>query len=207
MCYHNNMTGNVSAETVMDRRTARLLSRLTALGATQAAPLSPKSISFDKAEAVREACRKNICGQYDASWNCPPAIGTSEELQEELLSYSSAILFNIAHPISGPFDLAGMAEGEHELDRLLGLIRGELSGGDISRYKLLGCGGCDICAKCSYPDAPCLHPGLVFQPIEAAGIDVGELARNCGLRYNNGADTVTFFGMILFDLVIGEADL
>ena len=62
----------------------------------------------------------------------------------------------------------------------------------------LGCEGCDICEKCTYPDAPCRFPEKAIPSIEACGISVVELSKLIGLNYNNGPCTVTYFCMILF---------
>ncbi len=34
--------------------------------------------------------------------------------------------------------------------------------------------------------------------MEAAGINVVHLSRDCGIKYINGADTVTYFSLLLF---------
>ena len=65
-------------------------------------------------------------------------------------------------------------------------------------YRIFGGGGCNNCEDCSYPDMPCLHPDILFTPIEACGINVMQLAKDAGFKYINGQNTVTFFGMILY---------
>jgi predicted metal-binding protein len=63
---------------------------------------------------------------------------------------------------------------------------------------VFGAGGCTICEACAYPDL-CRFPDKAYSSIEAAGIDVTELSRAGGVRYNNGINTVTYFSMILFN--------
>ena len=58
--------------------------------------------------------------------------------------------------------------------------------------------GCGRCKTCTYPDAPCRFPDKLYPSIEGFGFIVSELARQAGIRYNNGPDTVTFFGAVLF---------
>ena len=57
------------------------------------------------------------------------------------------------------------------------------------------CGGCNTCARVS--GEPCRHPGRAVVSLEAAGVDVVELAKKSGLKYLNGSNTVTYFGLML----------
>jgi predicted metal-binding protein len=63
---------------------------------------------------------------------------------------------------------------------------------------VFGAGGCKICKTCAYPN-PCRFPERIFFSVEAAGINVTELSRTAGVKYNNGPNTVTYFSMILFN--------
>ena len=63
----------------------------------------------------------------------------------------------------------------------------------------LSCGGCRLCDRCAKLDAqPCRMPQKALSSLEAYGVDVYQTTQNTGLKYVNGPDTVTFFGMILF---------
>ena len=62
----------------------------------------------------------------------------------------------------------------------------------------LGNEGCELCASCTYPDAPCRFPDRAGPSVEAWGINVMLLAKQLGVKYNNGPNTVTYFSMILF---------
>ncbi|MDR2131843.1 MAG: DUF2284 domain-containing protein [Clostridiales Family XIII bacterium] len=67
----------------------------------------------------------------------------------------------------------------------------------LDDYLLLGAGSCGACESCAYPN-PCRHPDELRIPVEACGVNVVNLAKNTGFRYNNGPNTVTFFGLLLF---------
>ncbi|MBP5294985.1 MAG: DUF2284 domain-containing protein, partial [Lachnospiraceae bacterium] len=41
-------------------------------------------------------------------------------------------------------------------------------------------------------------PDKTLLSLEACGVDVYQTAKAAGLPYNNGANTVTYFGLILF---------
>ena len=69
---------------------------------------------------------------------------------------------------------------------------------DGVRFMALGCEGCGICEKCTYPDSPCRFPEKAIPSVEACGINVVEFSRKIGINYNNGADTVTYFCVILW---------
>ena len=58
--------------------------------------------------------------------------------------------------------------------------------------------GCSICATCTYPDAPCRFPDQMHPAVESYSISVVELAKISGVRYINGADSITYFSVILF---------
>ena len=65
-------------------------------------------------------------------------------------------------------------------------------------YMALGCEGCDLCEECTYPTEPCRFPKKAVPSVEACGINVVELSHSIGINYNNGADTVTYFCIILW---------
>ena len=46
---------------------------------------------------------------------------------------------------------------------------------------------------------PCRHPEDALPSLEAYGVNVSKLAAACGMKYVNGANTVTYFAGVLFD--------
>ena len=46
-------------------------------------------------------------------------------------------------------------------------------------------------------DAPCRYPESMFHSLEGYGFDVHLLAEAAGIKYNNGPNTVTYFGAVL----------
>ena len=147
---------------------------------------------------IRHMCEQNTCGRYGRAWNCPPVCGTIEELEAVCRSFEKGILVNSVTRIKDSFDWEGMMEGGRSLCDLLVEFKGfaEALGMD---YRIFGSGGCHGCTDCSYPDMPCRHPDALFTPIEACGINVMQLAKDAGFKYINGQNTVTFFGMILYN--------
>ena len=65
----------------------------------------------------------------------------------------------------------------------------------------LGAGGCGVCDKCAQQDGlPCRFPELATPSLEAYGVNVSNLAKVVDMKYTNGQNTVTYFGMVLFSL-------
>lgn len=81
-------------------------------------------------------------------------------------------------------------------DRLLKLKK------DIDKSKdimVLGAGACTLCDKCFYIDQKkCRRPDDAIISCEAFGIDVMTLMKENELKYNNGANTVTYIGGVLY---------
>jgi hypothetical protein len=67
----------------------------------------------------------------------------------------------------------------------------------LEDYFLLSNEGCGKCQSCTYPDAPCRFPEKMHHSIEGYGFIISELAKLAGIQYNNGVNTVTFFGGLL----------
>jgi predicted metal-binding protein len=66
------------------------------------------------------------------------------------------------------------------------------------QFELLGAGSCSLCEECTYPDAPCRFPEQARRSMEACGIDVVTLSKENNIRYFNGANTVTYFSVLLY---------
>ncbi len=161
----------------------------------EAAWVDPETIPFS--EEVRKMCEVNRCGKYGTCWTCPPAVGPWDELRDKYRTYREAYVFTTCHALEDSFDFEGMQEAaaaHKRLDVLIAETLSEFRG----QYAHLGAGGCTICEKCTYPDASCRFPERTRQSMEACGIDVVTLSRTCGIKYINGADTVTYFSMLLF---------
>ncbi|MDR2770561.1 MAG: DUF2284 domain-containing protein [Clostridiales Family XIII bacterium] len=147
---------------------------------------------------IRAMCEMNSCGRYGRSWNCPPQVGSIEELKAKCGVYRNGILFNTVSALEDSFDFEGMMAAGAALHGILaetdGILTREFG---LDDYLLLGAGSCNACKTCAYP-SPCRHPDKIHIPIEACGINVVRLAKKTGFLYNNGLNTVTYFGLLLF---------
>lgn len=149
-------------------------------------------------QLVVEACKENRCGRYGTCWTCPPGVGEAKELERKIKAFPKAAVFTCKYDLEDSFDFEGMMEGAKETQKILYELLDELRK-ENANFMALGCEGCGLCEKCSYPSEPCRFPGKAIPSVEACGIYVVELAKNIGVNYNNGPDTVTYFCLILFE--------
>ena len=154
-----------------------------------------KSIPFSK--AVADACRANACGRYGSCWTCPPGAGEYTVLEKKIKEYEKAVVFTCKYDLEDCFDFEGMMAGQRETMKILYTVADELRNSGES-FMVLGCEGCNLCEKCTYPDAPCRFPEKAVVSVEACGIDVVNLSRKLNINYNNGPNTVTYFCIVLY---------
>lgn len=178
---------------------SRLESLAMACGAAGAAVLPAESI-VTSAE-FRRICESNGCGKYNRCWVCPPHIGEIDDLILQIRQYPFALLYQTVSPLEDSFDIEGMLKaGAHHAalsQRLQHACKDVLNG----NFLHLTCGGCHLCEQCAkLSGEPCRQPDKALPSLEGYGVDVYQTVRNTGLRYINGVNTVTYFGMILFNV-------
>jgi predicted metal-binding protein len=169
--------------------------RLYLAGVHEYGTVSPADVEFT--QEVRDLCEVNKCGLYGKTWACPPAVGTVEECRERCLRYTEMLVFSGKYDIARPFDYNGMKRGMQDFRRVAHRAA-EIAREYWPDFLLLANEGCDGCEKCTYPAEPCRFPERSHGAIEGYGIYVFKLARLAGLRYDNGALTITFFGALLY---------
>ena len=162
----------------------------------ESAWIDPASVPFT--EEVRKMCEANRCGMYGKCWTCPPGVGHWEDLRDRYRAYKEAYVFTTCHALEDSFDFEGMQHGMKDFKKMLDKLNANLKNA-LPEYLLLGNEGCGRCRQCTYPDQPCRFPELLYHSIEGYGFIVSELAKSAGVRYTNGANTVTFFGAVLWN--------
>lgn len=166
-------------------------------GADKAAIIEVSDIIFRP--EFREACIRNSCGKYGKCWMCPPDVGDIYDLIEEAKTYRYALVYQSIGQLEDSFDIEGMQEAAKAHKDLTLRLATQLESILDSPLKM-GAGGCHICERCArLDDIPCLYPSKAIISMEAYGIAVSELAPLCGMKYINGANTVTYFGAFLFN--------
>ena len=166
-------------------------------GAKGAAYLPVSAIVTDS--VFRRICEGNACGKFGRCYMCPPDIGPVETLMEQVKSYTYAVLYQSIGTIEDSFDFEGMMEVGHAHCMLSQRIRTALEGRLPGHLHLTG-GGCHLCEKCAKLDElPCRFPGEALSSLEGYGIDVYRTSKATPLKYINGENTVTYFGLILYN--------
>ena len=165
-------------------------------GAAKAAVIRAEDIVLS--ESFREICAGNGCGKYGRCWMCPPHIGEIGELMERVKSFRYGLLYQTIHDIEDSFDIEGMGEASVRHAQVSQRINGAVKP-LLPDCLHLSCGGCHLCERCAkLDDEPCRLPDKALPPMEGYGIDVYQTARPTDLKYINGQNTVTYFGIVLF---------
>lgn len=166
-------------------------------GATKAAIIQQDQIVLSA--SFRDVCRDGMCGGYGRCWMCPPDIGDIEPLMEAVRSYPQGILYQTIGTIEDSYDFEGMREIGKRHEEIGIQIQKTVSGLLKAPFLHLSCGGCRLCERCArLDDLPCRHPDLALPPMEGYGIDVYNTTSSTDLKYINGTNTVTYFGLVLF---------
>ena len=176
--------------------TEQWIETLLSNGADHAAVIPVEEIVFS--EEFRKACEVNLCGGYGKCWMCPPDIGPIDELMREAKTYRQALVYQTISPLEDSYDIEGM-EAACRRHSQLTLQFKKATVDEPLPHLHLGAGGCHICPRCAKADEePCRFPELAIPSLEAYGIHVSSLAQSAGMKYINGANTVTYFGAMLF---------
>lgn len=152
-------------------------------------------------KSFRDACATNQCGKFNSNWSCPPGVGSYEDLVAGIQSFDQGLVVQSVWAISDSFDIEGMLESEKQHDKMLRSLVDDLYPLLRSGRKMtLSAGACSLCKECSYLERkPCPMPEKAFGALEAHGVDVAALLDRCGLKYNNGPNTISYAGVVLFD--------
>ena len=173
-----------------------LLREILALGADKAGAVPVEEVDFER--SFRSLCGSNACGMYGRSWMCPPHVGKVEDLIAQAKAYRTALVYQIVDTLEDSYDFEGMMAAGQRMNRLTAAVRRKFRELGLENCLFLGAGGCRICPKCAkQDDEPCRHPDLAMSSLEAYGINVSVLAPQAGMKYINGANTVTYFGAVL----------
>ena len=149
---------------------------------------------------VRAMCAADKCHAYAHSWSCPPACGTLEHWDERMHSFSGGIVFQTVGQMEDEFDFAAIERtSDAHKARFMKFAEMLADAGLDGSVQLLAAGTCTLCERCTYPDAPCVHPELMYPSMEACGLLVTEVCELAGLPYYHGPCTTAFFSCVLFN--------
>lgn len=177
--------------------TEAMIAAILEAGATKAVEISGSQVVLSA--EFRKICESNQCGGYDRCWMCPPHLGPIEELMAEVRRYPRAILYQTISEIEDSYDIEGMfaaSAGHAQVSqRIQTALKPQIEG----KMLHLTCGGCHLCETCAKREGqPCRMPDKALPSLEGYGVDVYNTTKDTPLKYINGENTVTYFGMILF---------
>jgi len=144
-------------------------------------------------------CEQNACGLFGTSWACPPAVGRVADCKIRCQEYAYAFMFTTVNNLNGQYDMKGWMDARKKHEKVTDTVVSVFRGYDKDLLAL-STEGCTLCKKCTYPTAPCKHPDRMYPATEGYGVLVMEQARKYKVKYNNGANTVTYFSLIFFNL-------
>ena len=147
----------------------------------------------------RDICKSNQCGKYGKCWVCPPELPDVATVMETVSRFDHALWYQTISAIEDSFDIEGMIEaGDRHVQvsqRLQTAVKGLLQ----QELLHLTCGGCHLCPTCAKAEGlPCRMPAKALPSLEGYCVDVYNTTKDTDLKYINGQNTVTYFGMILY---------
>ena len=145
---------------------------------------------------IRTVCETE-CPRYGKTWACPPAVGTVEECKARCLSYPEGLLLVTLTEVE---DIADMEQTLATRPAHEALTREAAALLLAQGLEVMGLStdSCAICKECSYPNAPCRRPTLMYPCVESHGIVVTALAERHGIDYLYGNNIVTWFSLLLY---------
>lgn len=147
-----------------------------------------------------DICKSNACGNFGRCWMCPPDIGPIDALMEQVRAFPYALLYQTIGKLEDSFDIEGMTEAARSHARVSQRIHAAVAPLVAEGCLHLSCGGCNLCESCArIENQPCRFPDRALMPMEGAGVDVYNTVKDTDLKYINGQNTVTYFGMVLFE--------
>ena len=175
-----------------------LIAETLKIGVNSATVIEADEIITDN--RFRKMCEDNFCGVYGKCWMCPPDIGEISVLMAKIREFKYALVYQNVFQLEDSFDVEGMWDAQKQHFNVTQKIRTYFKDININNALCLsagGCGACDTCAK--RENLPCKHPELAVSSLEAYGVDVAALAKSSNMKYINGSNTVTYFGIVLFN--------
>lgn len=176
---------------------AALIRLAIAQGADHAVVIPQQQVVLS--EQFYAICQSNACGQFGRNYMCPPDVGDIEDLMARVREYPQVLVYQTISQLEDSFDWEGMQAAAQRHAQLSQRIRAAvhplLPVGSLH----LTCGGCGLCEPCAKVEGqPCRFPEDALPSVESYGVDVANTVKGTQLKYINGANTVTYFGMVCY---------
>lgn len=177
---------------------SELISAALISGADKAEYIPAKDIILSA--EFRKICQSNSCGLYGMCYMCPPDVGDIEELMDKVKQFPGGVLYQNIYPLDDSFDYEGMVEAANRHFAISCKLQKAIAGRNEGKVLHLTKGGCGYCKRCAKEEGfPCRFPEKALPSLEAYGIDVYNTSKATSLKYINGKNTVTYFGLVLME--------
>ena len=133
-------------------------------------------------ERVRAFCTPEKCPNYGESWICPPGCGSMEDCRAVIAARSRVLLLQSLHADTAGWTGEDYARAALEHNRRSQRFAEKVRETEPGAY-LLTTGGCELCEKCTFPEAPCRRPEKQRGSLSAFGVDVAALCQRLGMPY------------------------
>ena len=146
-------------------------------------------------DRVRYICKEE-CPQYNTTWACPPAVGSVTECRAKCLMYPEMLMISTVSEVNDIADIEetlSTRKDHEEITRQVAKLMKEQG----CELRILSTESCAICETCTYPNAPCRHPDMMFPCVESQGILVTEICEKYGMEFFNG-NIVTWVSLLLY---------
>ena len=164
-------------------------------GFNAAAVIKTQDIPFDF--AFRRYCEENVCVQYGANYSCPPDCGSCVELRDKILNRKNALVVQSVNTIAD-YSATEIELAKRNHRNLAAELNKIMNSRGISGFTIGAC-GCNLCDPCAKKlNMPCKFPQNAFSCMSAYCINVKELCKLCGLKYDCSPD-LGLFGMYVYD--------
>ena len=148
--------------------------------------------------SFRKFCEDNLCGKYNANYSCPPDCGTVEQVQAKLRSGKRGLVLQTVWEIGSYENKQAVVDAKKAHNAAILRFTEALRRANYQGF-CLGYGGCPLCDPCKrVANEPCAHPDKRISCMSAYCIDVGKLAKGCGLDFAWIPEKLFLFGMFLF---------
>ena len=168
-------------------------------GFTKAAVIGTDELEF--VHEFRMFCEQNACGNYGRNYGCPPYCGTPQEMEDKVMKYNKALVFQSRTPVEDIFD-----DGETKQIKkvhtglTLQVVRELQKKGLDPVGSYVMCGPCNYCDSCKMSQGiPCVSEKNQFSCLSAYCIDACKMAKTCEMDMQWNGDVVSFFSLYLFD--------
>lgn len=177
-----------------------IINRAKELGFTYAKIVAVEDFEFSP--EFRVCCEDNLCGNYGASYSCPPLCGTVEQMIEKTKKYKNGFLICTACDGVDAYDWeqADLIKADH-IQRQNLLMKELLEAGALPQDGLpIYAGACSLCETCKAKEGkPCVMPDKVACCLSAYCINVTVLSEKAGIPISWDGDQISFYSMYLYN--------